>query len=172
MELWDAYTKDGERTGEILVRGEPIPDGRYHLVCEVLVRHRDGSFLAMKRWHGKEGYPGWWETTAGGSALRGEDMWQCVRRELKEETGLDGGKFTHICCRITAEDHVIFHSFLCELDCDKTAVTLQEGETEDYRWLTEAEFREFVNSGRMIPTQKRRLRKWLEEMRYLEGEAL
>ena len=167
MELWDAYTMDGERTGGTLVRGQPIPDGLYHLVCEVLVRHRDGSYLAMKRWHKKEDYPGWWETTAGGSALQGEDMWACVRREMKEETGLDGEEFTHIACRITADDHVIFHSFLCTVDCDKDSVTLQEGETEAYRWLTEQEFVEFVNSGNMIPTQKRRLKKWLVEMGYL-----
>lgn len=167
MELWDAYTMDGERTGDTLVRGEPIPDGLYHLVCEVLVRHRDGSYLAMKRWHKKEGYPGWWETTAGGSALQGEDMLMCVRREMKEETGLDGEEFTHITCRTTADDHVIFHSFLCTVDCDKDSVTLQEGETEDYRWLTEQEFVEFVNIGKMIPTQKRRMKKWLVEMGYL-----
>ena len=42
-ELWDAYTREGEKTGEILVRDEPIPAGRYHLVSEVLVRHTDGS---------------------------------------------------------------------------------------------------------------------------------
>lgn len=167
MELWDAYTKEGIRTGETLVRGEPFPEGRYHLVCEVLVRHRDGSYLAMKRWHKKEGYPGWWETTAGGSALRGEDMYQCARREMKEETGLEGDDFIHIGCRTTAEDHVIFHSFLCTVDCDKDSVTLQECETEDYRWLTEQEFVEFANSDEMIPSQKRRMKAWLAGMGYL-----
>lgn len=172
MELWDAYTVDGKRTGGTLVRGEPIPAGLYHLVCEVLVRHRDGSYLAMKRWHKKEGFPGWWETTAGGSALKGEDMWQCIRREMKEETGLDGDVFTLIASRTTAEDHVIFHSFLCTVDCDKNAVTLQEGETEDYRWLTEQEFAKFVNSGNMIPNQKRRLKAWLAEMGYWKGEEI
>ena len=49
MELWDAYSKNGELTGDTLVRGEEIPQGLYHLVCEVLVRHIDGSFLCMKR---------------------------------------------------------------------------------------------------------------------------
>jgi len=94
-------------------------------------------------------------------------MLQCVRREMKEETGLDGEEFTHIACRTTAEDHVIFHSFLCVVDCEKDAVKLQVGETEDYRWLTEGEFIEFVNSGEMIPTQKRRMENWLREMCYL-----
>ena len=170
MELWDAYRKDGTITGETLVRDEPVPDGLYHLVCEVLVRLRDGSFLAMRRDRNKSGFPGWWETTAGGSALKGEDRWQCVRREMKEETGLDGKKFIPIGCRTTAEDHVIFHSFLCVLDCEKDTVTLQVGETEDYRWLSEQEFIEFVNSENMIPFQRRRMSNWLRGMGYLKGE--
>ena len=99
-------------------------------------------------------------------------MWQCIRREMKEETGLDGDTFTLIASRTTAEDHVIFHSFLCTVDCDKNAVTLQEGETEDYRWLTEQEFAKFVNSGHMIPNQKRRLKAWLAEMGYWKGEEI
>lgn len=49
MEKWNAYKKDGTLTDIILVRDEPIPEGLYHLVCEVLVRHVDGSYLCMYR---------------------------------------------------------------------------------------------------------------------------
>ena len=85
MELWDAYDRAGNRTGETLVRGKPVPEGRYHLVCEALVRHRDGSYLGMRRDRNKDGYPGWLEFTAGGSALMGETPLGCVRRELLRE---------------------------------------------------------------------------------------
>lgn len=77
MELWDAYDRDEKRTGGELVRGEPIPDGLYHLVCEVLVRHADGDYLLMKRARSKKGYPGLYEATAGGSALKGEAPIDC-----------------------------------------------------------------------------------------------
>jgi len=43
MEIWDAYTREGKPTGKTLVRGEAISDGLYHMVCEVLVRHKDGD---------------------------------------------------------------------------------------------------------------------------------
>ena len=50
IELWDAYDKDMNRIeGVKLVRGEPIPDGMYHLVCDIAVRHSDGSWLLMRR---------------------------------------------------------------------------------------------------------------------------
>ena len=58
MELWDAYDEYGNQTGETLVRGEEIPDGLYHMVCEVLVRHADGSVLCMKRAESKPNYGG------------------------------------------------------------------------------------------------------------------
>lgn len=165
MEVWDACDREGNLTGEKLVRGEPIPAGRYHLVCEVLVRHIDGSYLCMRRDRNKEAYPGWLEATAGGSALAGEDKLACVRRELREETGLDCGQFAEI-GRCMSRD-TIYHSFLCVLDCDKNSIRLQEGETEDFCWLSEEDFVEFVNSGRMIPTQRQRCDGWLREMGYI-----
>ena len=32
-ELWDAYDRDGNPLGFDLVRGEPLPEGAYHLVA-------------------------------------------------------------------------------------------------------------------------------------------
>ena len=49
MEIWDGYCRDGSPAGVELVRGEPVPEGLYHLVCEIIVEYRDGSILAMQR---------------------------------------------------------------------------------------------------------------------------
>ena len=92
MELWDLYDKDGNRTGEIWERRHgnyvDIPEGRYHLVSDILVQHRDGSYLLTKRHQGKDLYPGYWEASAGGSAQLGEGPEACAKRELFEETGI------------------------------------------------------------------------------------
>ena len=80
MELWDAYDEAGRPTGETLVRGQPVPPGRYHLVAEVLIRHRDGSWLLMRRDGSKPFCPGMWEASAGGSALQGESVEDAARR--------------------------------------------------------------------------------------------
>ena len=84
MERWDAYTRDGELTDKVLVRGTPIPEGLYHMTCEVLVRHVDGTYLCMKRSDAKHLYPGYYEATSGGAAQRGEDKWQCIKRGLRQ----------------------------------------------------------------------------------------
>ena len=167
MELWDAYSKDEELVGSTLVRGKEIPQGLYHLVCEVLVRHIDGSYLCMKRSVKKTNYGGWYEATAGGSALKGENKWQCVARELLEETGISCQDFEEVDRFLEERKQAFFYTFVCTVNCKKDVVQLQEGETEGYLWMSEAEFIEFVNSDRMIPSNRRRYDKYFQRMGYI-----
>ena len=157
MELWDAYTRDEVRTGKTLVRDEPIPDGLYHLVSEILVRHTDGTFLLMQRDPAKKAYPGCWEATAGGSALVGEIAIECAKRELREETGIASGVFTEIARQVVEPIHTLYHTYLCVTAAEKDSIRLQQGETVSYRWLDAAAFRVFLMSGQAIDHQVRRM---------------
>ena len=165
MELWDAYKHDGSLAGIDLIRGEPIPDGLCHIVCEILVRHTDGSFLLMQRDFNKEGYPGMYEASAGGSVLKGETSVDGAMRELKEETGITADNLTQIYCVMNDNQKVVYHGFLCVTDCDKSSVTLQEGETISYMWLSKNEFIEFINSEKYIGKHKDRITPYLESIK-------
>ena len=167
MEKWNLYTKDGKLTDKVLIRGESIPEGFYFMACEVMVRHIDGSYLCMKRSKQKKNFGGYLEATAGGAVVLGEDKYQCVKRELLEETGLYCEKFNEIGSFINEENHSIFYSFVCTVDCDKDSVKLQVGETEGYVWMSEEEFIQFVNSGEMIPPQYERHVEYFKELRYI-----
>lgn len=162
MELWDAYDREGNLTGSTLIRGEAIPHGLYHLVCEVLVRHADGDYLLMKRSALKPNFPGYYEATAGGSALQGEDALTCVRRELQEETGLTCDTFVEVGRYVSS--NTIYVEYLCTVDAPKDAVRLQEGETEGYRWVSESQFRAFVHSDKAIPPQMHRMQPYLDQL--------
>ena len=166
MEIWDAYYPDGTLAGCNLVRGKPIPDGLYHLVSEILVRYIDGDYLLMQRDPRKPNYDGFFEATAGGSALKGEDAYCCAKRELHEETGIDTGTLTNI-GRFVSHD-TIYENFLCVTDCNKNSVKLQEGETVSYKWISEAEFIDFVNSGAMINVQFRHYQPYLKQIGYIK----
>ena len=167
MELWDAYTRNGVKTGGVLVRGQRMWPGIYHLVCEVLVRHVDGSYLCMIRSREKPNYPGYPECTAGGSALLGESPLDCIRRELREETGIECDDFEEVNVTVREFYSTIFHSYLCTVDWPKDAITMQEGETEGYEWLSEEEFIGLLNSDQMIPGQPERMESWFRKMGYL-----
>ena len=45
MEIWDLYDKDRNPTGETMVRGEPVPEGRYHLIVDALFLSSKGETL-------------------------------------------------------------------------------------------------------------------------------
>lgn len=141
MEIWDAYNSDFEIIeGMTLIRGEEnsIPNGVYHLVSHVLVKHFDGTYLLMQRDPNKP-YPNMWEATAGGSALKGEDPLTCAFRELREETGIIADKLEEIKRFVKDSTHTFYVEYLCETDCDKDSVLLQEGETIAYKWATAEE---------------------------------
>ncbi len=165
MEIWDGYLKDGSQAGVDLVRGEPIPEGLYHLVCEILVRHADGDYLVMQRDLSKPNFGGYFEATAGGSALKGEDKITCAKRELLEETGIVPDSLEELGTFLS--HNTIYFQFLCVTGCDKSSVLLQEGETISYQWLTEREFIAFVNSDKLIPVHKIRYGDYFKKLGYM-----
>jgi len=163
LEIWDAYNEKEELLGVDLIRGEEIPEDIYHIVVEVLVRHIDGEYLLMKRSFDKVGWwLGYYEATAGGSALKGETAEIAIVRETYEETGVKPKELELINKAIGHP--VIFYSFLGTTDCDKDSITLQEGETIGYKWLTEADFITFMKSDKSIPTQRDRMASYLEKI--------
>ncbi|MDE7243643.1 MAG: NUDIX domain-containing protein [Oscillospiraceae bacterium] len=85
-ELWDAYDRDGKPLGFDLVRGEPFPEGAWHLVADIFSVTKDGRVLLTRR-HPEKSWGGYWEYT-GGSVLKGETPLQGALRELREETGI------------------------------------------------------------------------------------
>lgn len=147
VEIWDAYDRQFNKIENVrLVRGEVVPDGMYHLVCEIIVKHNDGTYLLMQRDFEKQ-LGGMWELTAGGSALMNETQIECAVRELKEETGIESGDLKEI-RRIVHDGHrSLYVEYLCITDWDKNAVILQEGETVDYKWVDETELLEMGMDG-------------------------
>ena len=136
MELWDAYNAGFEKIeNAILVRGEKIPDGLFHLVCDILVKHTDGTYLLMQRDLRKH-FGGMWEATAGGSALSGETPLECAKRELREETGIMASELTEVGCLVDHQAHSIYVEFLCITNWNKNNITLQEGETIAFKWVS------------------------------------
>ena len=161
MELWDAYDKDFNKIyGVTLVRGEAVPEGIYHLVADVIVRHTDGEYLLMQRDPQKH-YGGMWEATAGGSALKGETPYECAVRELREETGIESNELTKVGVDVSDETRTIYVEFLCVTDCDKDCVALQEAETSAYKWVT----REDLLSMKKEELVTKRMQGFVEELK-------
>ena len=159
MELWDAYNSDFVRIpGVVLIRGESIPEGMYHLVCDVIVRHTDGDYLLMQR-DPRKHYGGMWEATAGGSALQGEAPLECALRELREETGSPADTLSGV-GKTTDGTQTIYMEYLCVTDAEKDSITLQEGETVAYKWVSREELTQMKKD--QLVTE--RMQKFLREL--------
>lgn len=161
MELWDAYDAEFNKIeNKTLIRGEKIPDGLYHLVSEVIVKHMDGTYLLMKRDFNKT-HGGMWEATAGGSALVGETPLECAMRELREETGIISSELVEIGKVVSKLHNAIYVEYLCVTDWEKEKITLQEGETIDFMWVS----RDKLVSMQGDELETKRIQKFVDELK-------
>ncbi len=169
MELWDLYDRNCNLTGEVWERRHGnymnIPEGRYHLVSDILVQHRDGTFLLTKRHLGKDLYPGYWEASAGGSAQLGEEPEACAKRELFEETGILCDSLELVKITFSNRSPSLIYSYLARVDCDKNSVVLQEGETTAYKWVDAAGLIEYAESELAIKTSVERYKSFYDKVR-------
>ena len=85
-ELWELYDGNKRPTGKTMLRGEPVPEGFWHIVVGIWTVTADGRLLLTRR-HPDKPWGLMWENT-GGSVLAGEDSFHGALRELREETGL------------------------------------------------------------------------------------
>ena len=169
MEIWDLYDREGKRTGETFERSfmsfKSIPDDRYHLVVDILVLHEDGTYLLTKRSDIKDVYPGYWEASAGGSALSGEEPLETGIRELKEETGLEADSIELVNISFKDTSHAMYYSYLARVSCDKDSVTLQEGETTAYKWVDKKGLLDYVDSDEAMTAHNLRYEDYINSLR-------
>ena len=166
MEIWDLYDEEGKKTGETWERSrvKEIPEGRYHLVCDILIRHEDGTFLLTLRDSRKKAFPGCWEASAGGAAQAGETPESAARREMREETGLEAEKLELIGITRNEKKRSTVYAYLATVNCAKDAIRLQEGETVDYRWIEPKTFFSLIPNEPVLVVQYPRYKPYLDQL--------
>jgi len=151
MELFDLYDKDRVPLGTTVVRGEPIPEGACHIVIHVCVFNAVGEMLIQRRQPFKEGWPGMWDVTCGGSAVAGETSAQAASRELSEEIGL-AVSFEDRRPVLTVHFDVGFDDFYTLVhEVDPATLTLQPEEVAEVRWAGRDEVLSMIADGSFIP---------------------
>ncbi|MBR3016825.1 MAG: DUF1653 domain-containing protein [Clostridia bacterium] len=138
MEIWDLYDENRNLTGETAVRGNKLPEGRYHLVVEALFLNSRGETLLQRRAKDKETMPDIWSVT-GGAAVAGEDSRTAVVRETEEEMGFTPD-ITRGCILFTEKrerpDRCFFRDvWLFRQDVSIEKMKWQEGEVQDGMWI-------------------------------------
>lgn len=149
-ELWDVYDKDRRPLGKTHRRGEPLPEGEYHLIVLVLLQNDKGELLITRRAPNK-GFPNMWEFT-GGSALTGDDSLTSALREMREETGIElAPRNGRIVAREQAWSDAFGDLWLFRQNFDLDRIVLQENETTAARAATRQEILRMIDEGEFIP---------------------
>lgn len=153
MEYWDIYDANKKRTGRLMKRNDwCLKDGEYHLSVLGVVARPDGRYLITKRVMTKAWAPGWWEVS-GGAAQAGEESYDAVLREVREETGLDvsnaegGYVFTYHRENPGEGDNYFVDVYRFVLDFKEEDLKLQTEETDGYRLATAEEIKALADQG-------------------------
>ena len=156
MERWDIYDKNKVRTGRTMERNHfNLADDEYHLTVLGVIRRPDGRFLITKRVMTKAWAPGWWEVSGGG-VQAGESSEEAVRREVKEETGLDvrnaegGYAFTYKRVNPDEGDNYFVDVYRFVMDIDDKDLKLQTEETDGYMFATLEQIKGFAAEDKFL----------------------
>ena len=156
MEFWDIYDKDKKPTGRTMKRNDwCLKDGEYHLTVLGVVARPDGTFLITKRVMTKAWAPGCWEVS-GGAAQAGEESYEAVLREVKEETGLDvrnaegGYLFTYKRENPGEGDNYFVDVYRFVMDIDDKDLKLQTEETDGYMFATLEQIKGFAAEDKFL----------------------
>jgi 8-oxo-dGTP pyrophosphatase MutT (NUDIX family) len=115
---------------------------RINVACGIITKKGENNedlFLLIQRAK-NDNFPLMWETARGKCDKgKNEDLIHCLKREVKEETGLDIYPIKYIDNFIYLADNgsrlSIQHNYLCKLKNENQKVKLSK-EHDSYKWIT------------------------------------
>lgn len=154
MEYWDLYDENRVFTGKTIVRGEPIPQGFYHMVVHVCIFNKKGEMLIQQRQPFKKGWPNMWDISVGGSAQTGDTSRKAAEREVLEELGLHIN-LEHERPVLTIPFGVGYDDmYLIDWDLDLSTLKLQYEEVQQAKWASKEDILKMIDQEEFIPYHK------------------
>ncbi len=151
MEIWDIYDINRIRTGGTIERGSEFRDNEFHVVVHVCVFSPDGKMIIQQRQSFKEGWPGLWDVSAGGSALAGETSQEAAAREVFEEIGYRAD-LSNQRPFFTVNFETGFNDFyLVEDTVDISQLVLQNEEVQAVKWASKEEILQMIKAEEFVP---------------------
>jgi len=158
----DVYDEQRRLTGRTHRRGTSWGPGEYGLVVCVWVYDGRGHLLLTRRAPGKI-FAGTKENP-GGAEQAGESSRQAIRRELREETGIDAPEDAFELLETGKDRNTFYDFYTLRHPIPLREVRLQEGETDDVMWASFGKVRWMIRTGKIckiIGTQYYRQEKML-----------
>ena len=158
-EMVDIYNPDTmKKTGEIIDKLAAHRLGIWHSSIHLVIINKNKTkALFQKRANNKDLYPSMWDISVGGHIMSKESDKEAVKRELKEELGLDFDNFEFIkkyreeLNNNGVDSKEIVSLFIMYLDDNADKFKLQKDEVGDIKWLTKIEIEKLIKDRKVIP---------------------
>lgn len=136
VEIWDILDEDGNITGDTINKDEGImmPKGMYHQGADVWILNSKKEILIQKRAPKKRLEPNLWAMT-GGSVIKGESSLDTIKRETKEELGIDLDVEKAIKIQHYKTGNVWLDVYIVEQEVNLNDIIMQEEEVSDVKFV-------------------------------------
>ena len=161
MELLDVYDNDGKVTGRVVTRGDKtvtLSDNEHIAVGVIFIQNNKGEFLIQKTSKEKGGE----YTSTGGHVDSGETPLESIKREVKEELGLNVDNDNIIELGYLLYDRPIRFMFYLKKDIDIQTLKLQQEEVENAKFMSVNKIKELTDQGLMLTSHAKIFNKVLE----------
>ena len=144
MEIIDVFNENNEPLNYTMTRDEVHEKNLWHRHASGWIMNKKGEILLQKRAKTKKKNPGIWSKT-GGHVDSGESPIEAVKREIKEEIGIDINdsdlELTNI-YKSEGKDHYFSYGYVVFVDKKVNEFVLQEDEVEEVKYYTIEELEE------------------------------
>lgn len=149
MERRDLYDEKRNLTGETILKGDKIPDGRYIVVVLVFIQNSEGKFLIQRRSERKNGK----FATTGGHPKSGESSIKGILTETEEEIGLklNSNNLQLYFSGKSKEEKVFWDDYYIKMDVeDISKLKLQKEEVSSVEWFSEVEIKKLMKEDKFF----------------------
>lgn len=143
MEKRNLYDKDRNKTGLVITKDDPVPDGYYILVVMIIMQNSKGDFLIQKRSELKGGK---WAFT-GGHPKEGESSLEGIISEVCEELDIDISYENIKLMKSNVFEKVIGDVYYVNMEYDLGKIVLQEEEVSDVMLASYSDIINMIESG-------------------------
>ena len=146
-EMIDVYDENKNKTGRIIDRkdADTLNKDEYVIVAHCWIINSSKKILVTQRSLNKN-RAGKWEDTHGG-VRAGETSIQGMKRELKEELGIDINDNELKLVKTIKKENKFRDIYIITKDISIEDISFNDGEVMDCKYVTIDEFREMIEKG-------------------------
>ena len=142
MEYRDLYNENRQKTGEKILKNEPIPENKYIMMVVIFIENDKNEFLIQKRCAEKGGK---WATT-GGHPKSGESSLEGILTEVKEELGIYITK--PILFKQASGKNTYCDLYYLRENIDIANINIQTEEVDEVKWASVDEIKTLMENDK------------------------